>query len=243
MTKSTEDIISYASRLDDMKKHIGLITEESKAIAFNDESFSAFPLYFAASKAMNFDNLEFEPESIAKIIGNKINSDRVNAMLSTTARGDAWVNVIAFDMFVDAVAGNEINPMVITPDYAEDIINGIIVLAGLDGSFALPLKTNVLKFIAACLQYDGWTMPPLPLMTSNIKVLFEDNMESIEEATSLFGKMSITDIVGVREDDIHKMKLSPSMLNYFIRNQEVALHVARFMDKTIFDWTTIVSRR
>ncbi len=241
MTESAKNIIANIARLDDLKNHLGLIKEENADVAFNDEAFSMFPLYYMASKKMNFDVLEFEPETIATIINNDKNGDRVNTVIATTVRGDVWTGVTAFDMFVDAVVGDEVNPQLITPDSAEDIISGITVIAGIEGASALPFKTDVVGFIVACLKHDGWTIPPLPLMFQNIVDMFPENEDEIEEIQKVFGKMSLVDIATMSPEAYKKLKAPVYMANYFMRNQEIAIHTIEYMNKTMFDWTTIIS--
>ncbi len=241
MTKASKDIVGYIHRLDELKRNIGLIKDENLEIAFTDEAFSMFPLYYAASKKMGFDVLEFESEAIATLIGNEKNGDRVNAVLSTTARGDAWVNTIAFDMFVDAVSGADINPRVLSPDTAEDMISAIIVLSGIEGSIAIPLKTDVVGFVVACLKHDGWTIPPLAFMFKNIEDMFFENTDEIKQIKEIFGNLSIVDIATMSPEQYRKIKAPSYLANYFMRNQELAIHIINYMNKTMFDWTTIIS--
>ncbi len=241
MTKASKDIIGHIYRLDELKRNIGLIKDENLEIAFNDESFSMFPLYYAASKKMNFDVLEFEPESIATLIGNEKNGDRVNTILATTVRGDAWTNTVAFDMFVDAVSGSDINPNTLSPDTAEDMISALIVLSGIEGSIAIPLKTDVIGFVVACLKHDGWTIPPLAFMFKNIEDMFFENTDEINQVKEIFGKLSIIDIATMSPEQYRKIKAPSYLANYFMRNQELAIHIINYMNKTMFDWTTIIS--
>jgi hypothetical protein len=238
MTKSSEDVVKLAHKLDGLKKFIGAIKERSTHQAFQDEDFSLFPLYMAFSKHVDSDVLEYEPESVRKIVGNDSNGDRINTVISTTARGDVWTNPIAFDMFVDASTGREINPSLLSPDYAEELIFGMINIAGIEGAIAMPFKTHVLNFIKACLDHDGWDVPPLPLFFKNITDLYDQ--EDIERTKKSFGNMSLNDIYSF---DNKKMldKEHPSTVNYFLRNQEVAAYVISKYEKLMFDWTTLIN--
>lgn len=238
MTKASEDIIKIAYKIDSMKQFSGTIRESQIQRAFDDESFSLFPLYMAFSKKVDFDVLEYEPEAIREIVGNKFNSDRINTVISTLANGDAWINPVAFDMFVDASTGREIDPNVLSPDYADEIVWGLINLAGIDGSIALPIKTDVLKFIKACLDNDGWEIPPIQLFFKNITDFYEE--EDVSDIEKKFGNMSMTDIHNF-SDNRKLEKLPPHIINYFIRLQEVSSYTIEHYNKMMVDWTTLIN--
>lgn len=241
MTQSAKDVIEQAYRLDDLKTYLNSIRENSSRIAFSDEQFSLFPLYYLATKNIKEDVIDYEPEAIRALIGNDFNADRINTIIATTSKEDVWTSARAFDMFIDAVSGSEINPSVISPDLAEELIVGMINIAGIEGALAMPFKTNVLGFIKSSLDFDGWDIPPLPLMFKNITDLYDDKQDRIEEVTALYGGMSLLDIIRVDSLEQISAEKDPSLANYFMRNQEVAGHVLKSFDKTMFDWTTIIN--
>ncbi len=241
MVKSAKDVIEMAYRLDNLKKYIGSIKRESARIAFSDDSFSLFPLYYLTTADIKEEVVEYEPVAIRAILQNDFNADRINTIIATTARNDVWISPMAFDMFVDAANGATINPEVLSPDLAEELIIGMINISGIEGALAMPFKTDVLGFIKASLDFDGWDIPPLPLMFENITNLYEGKEDRIDEIKSMYGSMSLEDITKV--DNLKKISAEndPSLANYFVRNQEVAEHVLNSFKKTMFDWTTIIN--
>ena len=238
MTRAAREILEYAHKLDEKKSRLPEIVLESSALVFPDNTVSLFPLYCLTSAFLDDDMVEYEPEAIADLVENDFNSDRVNAAIATTARSDAWVSARAFDIFVDASVGNEINPEVISPDTAEEIAVGLMTLAGIEGAAALPIKTDVVKFIVASLKFDGWTMPPLPLMFSHVAEYF-DNSDAIDEIVERYGQLSLKAIVDMDHDKFILSKSTPSMTNYFIRNQEVAAAIIESMNKIDYDNATV----
>ncbi len=240
MTKSAQDIIEMAYRLDGLKAYLGAIDDRAATSSFSNESFSLFPLYYSASKHIREDIINYEPAAIRAILNNDFNSDRVNTVVATTMRNDVWIDARAFDMFVDAANGNEINPQVISPDLAEEIVVGMINIAGIEGSMAMPFKNNVLSFIRSSLDFDGWDIPPLPLMFKNITDLYEDKADRIAEVAEIYGDMSLLEISRVETLKEISAENDPSLANYFMRNQEVAEHVLKSFSKTMYDWTTII---
>jgi len=238
MIRASEDVVKMAYRLDNLKKFARNISDNAEKIAFPDESFSLFPLYMTFAKHVNFDVLEYEPEAVRKIVGNDLNADRINTVISTTARGDAWVNPTAFDMFTDAANGREINPEVLSPDYPGEIVFSLINLAGIDGSVALPVKTNVIKFIKACLDNDGWDVPPPHLFFKNLLDYYDQ--DHVEEIIKRFGGLSIERLRYIDYDEAKK-NLSESEINYIARSQEVSEYIHIKYDKLMYDWTMVIN--
>jgi hypothetical protein len=241
MIRASEDIIKMAYKMDSLKSFSGSIKISYAKHAFEDENFSLFPLYMIFSKYIGEDDsvMEYEPESVRNIVGNDTNGDRINTIISTTSRGDVWTNPIAFDMFTDASTGREINPLVLSPDYADEIAIGMINVAGIEGSIAMPFKTEVLRFIKACLDHDGWDFPPLPLVFKNIVDMYDDE-EHHKLIVETFGHMSLDEIYNFSDIDAIR-GAHPSLVNYFMRSQEVVGSILHSHNKMMLDWTAIVN--
>ena len=240
MTKSAEDIIKIIDRIEGLKRFIGSIREESARIAFSDSEFSVFPLFYLADK-ISGDINDMEQESISLLFSNNIdNGEKVKAISSALYSTAAWTNVFAFNTVIEASNNEEVQADTIVPYSADEIIWGIINMCAIDSALTIPLKNGPLGYIKASLDDDGWTIPPLPLMFKNIKELY-DNSDAIEEAEEILGHLTINDIVNLENFDGLKIENRPDLMNYLVRNQELALDLNKKVQKLMFDWTTIVN--
>lgn len=239
MTKASEDLIKKAYQLDGLKKHLGSLNEQAYNFAFPNKEFSAFPLFYLADKYLG-DIYDVENEAIGIIFKTSTeNGDKIKTLVSTMSNGHVWTNVFAFNAFTEAVNNLEIKADTVVPYSPTEIAFSLVNLAGIEGAITLPIKNEVIGYIAASLKEDGWDIPPLFLMFKNIEVMFE-NEEYLEAVKSLLGHLSIQDIIHLESFDKLGIDNRPDVKNYLIRNQELCIELESKYSKLMFDWTTAI---
>ena len=240
MTESSRDIIVLIDKMDGLKKYIGSIRPEASRIAFPDKTFSIFPLYYLADKVSGDIN-DMEQESISFMFNESIeNGTKIKAMNSVLMSTIVWTDMFAFNVGIEASNNLEIMADTIVPYTASEILWGLVNIAAIDSALTLPVKRNVLAYIKASLDDEGWDIPPLSLMFKNITDLY-DNQNEIAEAKGIFGKLSIKDVANLDSIDGLNIENRDDLKNYIIRNQEVSIDIIKNYEKLMFDWTTIVS--
>lgn len=240
MTDASKFIVEESFRLDKLKDHLGSLNENAFRIAFNDNSFSLFPLYYLANKYFG-DIHDTENETINLLFKDRPKiADKIKTVVSTTQNSHAWTNPFAFDAFVAAANNEDIELGVLHAYSPSEIAFGIMNLVGIEGALTIPLKSNVLGYIKASLDDDGWQAPPLFLMFKNIEDLYDDNTGYIENIKSKLGHLNIVDIsrmdgfCGLGIDD------RPDLKNYLAMNQIYANELLKKLEKLYFDWTTAI---
>jgi len=240
MTEAAKSVIELAEKLDNFKNHIGSVDAESHRIAFPDGDFSVFPLFYIADKVSG-DIHDMEMEAIDIMFkDNTANAQKIKAIASVLASTSAWTNIFAFNVVVEASNNLELNASTVVPYLAEEIAWGMVNLSALDGALTMPFKNDILVYIKASLDEDGWAVPPLPLMFKNLTDLYEDQ-DAIKEVEEIFGGLSLVDIAKLESIDSFGIGNRPDMQNYLIRNQEVATEMLQKFQKLIFDWTTAIN--
>jgi len=239
MTKAAENIIKKAFQLDSLKNYLNTLNENAYKIAFSDSYFSAFPLFYLANKYFG-DIYDTDNETISILFKESpVNADRIKAMVSTLQKETAWVNIFAFNAFTEAVNGYEIQASTVVPYSPSDIAWSLINLAGIEGALTLPIKTEVLAYIKASLDDDGWDIPPLFLMFKNIEDLYDDNIQ-IKSAKEAFGHLTFRKIIDLESFSGLGIDNRPDLKNYLARNQIFCTELESKFDKMMFDWTTAI---
>lgn len=239
MTKASTDIIKMAFKLDSMKDHLGSLSEQAYSFAFRDPEFSAFPLFYLADKYFG-DIYDTENESInISFNSSPKNADRIKALISTLQNGHAWTNIFAFNAFIEASNGIDIDAGTVVPYSPSEIAWGMVNLAGIEGALTMPLKNDILSYIHASLSHDGWDVPPLFLMFKNIEEMF-DNDSYIKSIKKHLGNLSIKDIANLDGFDDMGIDNRPDLKNYLARNQQMCIEIISKFDKLMFDWTTAI---
>jgi len=240
MTEASKFIVTESFKLDELKSHLGSLNENAYKIAFNDNNFSLFPLFYLASKYFG-DIYDTENETINIVFKEKKKiADKIKTVISTTQNGHAWVNPFAFDAFVAASNNLDVELGSLHTYSPSEIAFGIINLVGIEGALTIPLKTEVLGYIKATLDDDGWQAPPLFLMFKNIEDMYDDDTGYIENIKEKLGHLSLVDIsrldgfYGLGIDDL------PDLKNYLAMNQVYANEILEKIRKLYFDWTTAI---
>ena len=239
MTKASTEIIEMAFKLDSMKDNIGSLSEQAYRIAFRDSTFSVFPLFYLANKYFG-DIYDTENETINFTFKDSPeNANRIKALVSTMQNDHAWTNIFAFNAFIEASNGIELEVETVVPYSPAEISWGMINLAGIEGALTMPLKNEALAYIHASLSSDGWDAPPLFLMFKNIEDMF-DNDKYITSIKSNLGNLSIRDIANMEDFDDLGIDNRPDLKNYLARNQQFCIDILTKFDKLMFDWTTAI---
>ncbi len=239
MTKASGEVIELSFKLDSLKSHIRSLNENSYGIAFSNDDFSSFPLFYLSNKYFK-DIYDAENEAIGILFkDSKKNSNKIKALVSILQNESAWTNILAFNIFTEAVNNIDINAESIVPYSASEITWSLINLSGMDGALAMPVKTEVLAYIKASLDDEGWSVPPLPLMFKNIEDMYE-NTSYVSDVKKHLGHLSMTDIVKL--EDFSKLDIDnrPDLKNYLVLNQEMCNDIIAKYDKMMFDWTTAI---
>lgn len=240
MTKASGSIIEMSFKLDGLKEHLGSLKDNAYRLAFNDSSFSLFPLFYLANKYVDNNIYDVENETFDLIFSNsRENAEKIKTVVSVLQNGVVWVNIFAFNAFIEASNNMHIDASSVSPYSPSDIAWAMINLAGIEGALTMPIKTEVLGYIKASLDDDGWTMPPLFMMFKNIEDLYEDS-KMVEDIKSRFGHLTITDIVNLYDFDDLGIDNRPDLKNYIARNQEYCVDIMSKYNKMMFDWTTAI---
>ena len=239
MIQAVKDIMGMAYKIDELKKNIFNIREDAYKSVFPNRDISLVPLYMTFAKHVGVDEvIDMEAESVRLIVGDDFNADRINAVIATTAKEDVWVHPLAFDMFVDAAVGNEINVEKPTFNHADELAWGIINIVGIEGSITAPFKTDVWNFMQASLDEDGWDIPPLVLFFERLLKQYDESLYS--EIAHLFKQVRIEDIYNFA--DAEQLKKTPLYIaNYLIRNQQVVTNIKYRFDKMLIDWEGVIN--
>ena len=239
MTQASKDLLGIAYRLDSLKDFSGHVKKEAYKIAFPDDYFSGFVLYYVADKYFG-DIFDLEIETINITLKDfPANRDKLKALVSTMQSDVVWTDAFAFSTAVSAFNNREIDPTIIPSLPAGDIAWGMANIAGMEGSVGMPFKSNVLGAIVASLMDDGWTVPPLFLMFKNISDYFE-NDKYIEDIKEKLGHLSIKNIAYMNDFSGLKISGRPDLQNYLARNQEFADDILKKYNKLMFDWETAI---
>ena len=239
MTKASEEIIAIAYKLDSYKDFAGNVKKEAYKIAFPDDYFSAFPLYYIADKYFG-DILDVEIEAINIALEDfPANRDKLKALVSTMQNDIVWTDAFAFSTALSAFNNLEVDPTILPSRKPDELAWAMANIAGLDGAVGMPFKTNVLGYITASLMDDGWTAPPLFLMFKNIEDYFE-NKEYIADIKEKLGDLTLKGIS--RLEDFRGLGISgrPDLQNYLARNQEYVDEIIKKHNKLMFDWETAI---
>ena len=239
MTQAAAGLIEEGFKLDRLKDHLGSINELSHRIVFSDENFSLFPLFYVANKFFG-DIYDMENQTIAlSFKEHEQNGIKLMTTVSVLQNGDAWTDIFAFNAFVEASNNIEIDIGTVTPCSAAEISFALTNLAGIEGALALPIKHDVIAYIKASLDNDGWAIPPLILMFKSIEDEYS-NDKFIADTKKHFGHLSIDDILSLDNFDGLDIDNRPDLQNYLARNQEVCLDFKEKCSKLMFDWTTAI---
>lgn len=238
MTKSAFDLIKISGKIDSFKDFSGAIDKKLSKYVYQKEDISIFSLLQMANVDSG-DIYDMELEAIDKLVNNKVNADRLKAIIAATQRGDGWTNIFAFNMALEAIDCLPVDAAAIPPQTAEEIAWAMCMFSAIEGSLTMPFKTDVLLYIKACLDKDGWTIPPLLMMFQNIENLYDDNDKRIEKIKKKFSEFTIVDIINVSSIDDLGHGVDESMANYFLRCQNLAVTIKNNYDKTVADWAYI----
>ncbi len=239
MTKAAEELIKEAFKLDSLKDHIGSLSEKAYGMAFSDDNFSAFPLFYLASKYFE-DIYDIENETISILFkDSEKNGNKIKAMVSVLQNDKAWIDIFAFNAFVEATNNIDILADTVVPYTPAEIAWALINLAGIEGALTLPIKHEVLAYIKASLDDDGWDVPPLFLMFKNIEDMYDDDTQ-IKVVKAAFGDMSFDKIIHLDSFSGLGIDNRPDLQNYLARNQAECVEIRDKFKKMMFDWTTAV---
>jgi hypothetical protein len=162
-------------------------------------------------------------------------------MVSVLQSGKAWTDVFAFNAFIEASNGLPVTASTVEPYNAGEIATALIVLAGIDGALAMPIKTKITGYIKASLDNEGWTNPPLFMMFKSMEELYEGNEDYIASLNKKFGNLTIDDITEI--DDFKKLGITRrfDLQNYIAMNQYDAEYIRKTYEKMLFDWTVAIN--
>ena len=239
MTHASKDLIEIAYRMDSLKDFADHVKKESYKIAFPDDYFSGFVLYYIANKYFG-DIFDLELETINITMKDfPANRDKLKALVSTMQSDVVWTDAFAFSTAAEAFNNKETDPTILSSLKAGELAWGMANVAGMEGSVGMPFKTNVLGYIVASLMDDGWTIPPLFLMFKNVSDYF-DNEDYIEDVKNTLGHLSLKQIAYMTDFSGLKISGRPDLQNYLARNQEFADDILKKYNKLMFDWETAI---
>lgn len=239
MTKASEDLIKIAYKLDSLKDHIGSLNENAYRIAFPDSKYSLFPLFYLANKYFG-DLYDTENETISLMFKDSPeNGEKIKVAVSTLGKSSVWVDIFAFNMFIEASSSINIDAGAVTPYSPAEIAWALVSMAGIEGALTMPVKTDILAYIKSSLEYDGWTIPPLFLIFQSIEDMYEDSNE-LKIAKEAFGHLTIEKISKLENFSGLGINNRPDLQNYLTRNQEECINIINKYEKMMFDWTTAI---
>ena len=234
MTGVMKNMFELSRLMDNSKSKFGNISKRKAMDYINKDGADMFVLYYAFfSLFENINDIDLELDTVNILVKNKKNADRIKAIYSASIYGSYWTSVTTFITSIQAVIDEDIIVDATVPYSQEDIIWSISVLMGIDGSEFLPAKTEVVKYIAACVTHYGQEEPPFGLSFNSI-------LQELgkKESASVFKDMTINDLY--RIDDVSRFgKISPSDLNHLLEETEVATSLNNRYNKMLSDWNNI----
>ncbi len=241
MTELSRETITNAHKLDGHKQFLSAVKEDRAIEVFSNDNTSAFVLYMAYLSVYGDEAMSFENEAIdAALSGySEYNANRVKAISSILENDSYYVDVSAFGLAVEAVSCLELSADSVEPYDAGQIIMTLIVMAGIDGAVALPVKTSVIKFIKANLDHEGWVVPPLELMFKSIEDYYDSS--SISEVASKFGKITGRKMYDLENLSGFGIERRSDLQNYMIKEQVTTIYVQDEMKKIHNEWAYLVS--
>ncbi len=241
MTEISKEMITIAHKLDNYKQFIGAISDDRAKETMANGKSDMFTLYMAYLSVYGSEAMSYENEAIDSALSDfsQENGDRLKAVTSILEHDSYYVDISAFCLAIEAVNGLDMSASTIEEYDADQIILTLIVMAGIDGSLTIPIKTKILSFIKACLDFEGWIAPPLELMFQNIEDYYDE--EIVSEINLKFGRMSQRQIYHLDNIGSFGITRRADLQNYIIKEQEATIYVKDKISEIHDNWAYLVS--
>lgn len=236
MTELSRETIMNAHKLDNFKNFIGAISKERAEQTLSNAGADMFTLYMSYLSIYGGNSMSYENEAIELALADYSthNSERIKAISSILENEAYYVDVHAFSVAIEAVNNLVIKAGEVHDYDADQIILTLIIIAGIEGSLTIPIKTKVLAYIEACLSFDGWIAPPLELMFKSISELFDK--EVISTIQSRFSKIKPREMYHMDNLRALKVERRPDLQNYLLKEQETTIYVQDKMREIFNNW-------
>ena len=222
MVKATAELLYHAYKLDGLKERI-FKGKCDYVSAFSDDSVDGFVLYYAFLHALKGSAFDVELETIDAIVGrySTRNAERLKAMTSILQTDAFMVDMIAFNGLIEAINGLEITMDTVEPYSAEEIANTSAVIMAILGAENFPFDGDVLRYIKASFDWEGWMLPPLFLDIPRIRAMYgKDVLRAKSQIDAIAGGFSLVELAAFDNPfeygDITKR--FPWVGNYFMQN-------------------------
>ena len=239
MNKASQDILTYAKLIDDSKNVLmkaRITDDEFKEIMSLDE-IEGLTLYYAFLNKYKDDAFEMEIETIDDIVSkySEYNAERIKAMTSILKSDVVFYDVTAFNVMIEAFNHHEITAHTIEPYSAEEIAWTFINVIGIWGAKNFPFKGNALRYIKACLDWEGWELPPLFMSFPIILDMYETStLDKYAKVTKPLQNIHIYGISTLCDsnDFVKTLGNRVDLINYLLNNCAAAKYLVSKIEKT-----------
>jgi len=237
MYKATEQLLTYAHQVDDLKKYIfkRKMTKEDFELIFGNSQIEALILYYAFLKYMGDDAFKVELEIIDELISpySEYNAERLKAMTSILQTDVVFYNVWAFNPMIECFNGHEITAQTLEPYTAEEIAWTCMNIMGIWGADNFPFTGDVLRYIKACLTWESWELPPMFLSFPVILDMYEtEQLEHYVKVTKYLKDKTLKELEELvnSPEVVNLFKDTPYLLNYLIKNAQACAYLNNKID-------------
>jgi hypothetical protein len=238
MNKASKDILTYASLIDkskDVLMNVKLSDNDFKEIMSIDD-VEGIVLYYAFLNRYKDDAFEMEIETIDSIVGkySQYNAERLKAMTSILKTDAVFYDVTAFNIMIEAFNHHEITAQTIEPYSAEEIAWTFINVIGIWGANNFPFKGNALRYIKACLDWEGWELPPLFMSFPVILDMYETSV--LQKYAKITKPLENVHIYGIStlcdsSDFTRTLGDKVHLINYLLNNCAASKYLVNKIEK------------